>query len=87
MTLSQLYIICSVVELQVFLLRCSSSAFNVFFFEYHFCPTSDTLPSVIEPDAESQSGDALPNAPHLVQIWRGLHNRYCLTSFSIPESP
>lgn len=55
--------------------------------EYQFCPTSDTLPWVIEPDVESQSGDALLNAWHLVQIWRGLHSRYCLTSFPIPESP
>ena len=30
--------------------------------EYPFCPTSDTLPWVIEPDMESQSGDALLNA-------------------------
>ena len=55
--------------------------------EYQFCPTSDTLPWVIEPDVESQSGDALLNAWHLVQIWRGLHYRYHLTSSPIPESP
>lgn len=55
--------------------------------EYQFCPTSDTLPWVIEPDVESQSGDALLNAWHLVQIWRGLHYRYRLTSSPIPESP
>lgn len=55
--------------------------------EYQFCPTSDTLPWVIEPDVESQSGDALLNAWHLVQIWKGLHYRYRLTSFPIPESP
>lgn len=55
--------------------------------EYLFCPTSDTLPWVIEPDVESQSGDTLLNAWHLVQIWRGLHYRYRLTSFPIPESP
>lgn len=55
--------------------------------ERQFCLTSDTLPWVIEPDVESQSGDALLNTWHLVQIWRGLHYRYCLTSFSIPGSP
>lgn len=46
-----------------------------------------SLPWVIEPDAESQIGDAPLNAQHLVQIWKGLHCRYYLTSFSIQESP
>lgn len=55
--------------------------------EYQFCPTSDTLPWVIELDVESQSAVALLNAWHLVQIWRGLHYRYYLTSSPIPESP
>lgn len=46
-----------------------------------------SLPWVIEPDAESQIGDAPLNAQHLVQIWKGLHCRYYLTSSSIQESP
>ncbi|KAA8596094.1 hypothetical protein FQN60_011385 [Etheostoma spectabile] len=33
--------------------------------QFQFCPTSDTLPWVNEPDIESQSGDALLNARHL----------------------
>lgn len=41
----------------------SSSSFLLLLLrEYPFCPTSDTLPWVIEPDVESQRGDALLNA-------------------------